>query len=862
MKNFKNTAKRGLALFLALAMTAGLMSLTAFAEEAPQPEAPPAVSEDTQKPLPELPAADPNAVPTEAPYLPPYEDAKEADKLDGEQLKDVNDKIDGAVTDANGAIDSANNAAENAATEANGNLDTIEKEVEEQSGAAEKAAADANAAADKAADESLSLEEREQAAKDAAAAAEKAEEAAQKADKQVIAAQDVVNAAQAALEQAQNDYNAAVLAASQLLDGNEDDPGLIAKAQQLLKDAEAKVKSAKDGLDAAKSTLDGLEDARSTAWNNSETARLAAEAAAKAAEGQQDVIDGAVTDHSQDFVDAAKDTVDNKADEAINAKELEDAAQGVVDAQTKVEDLEELDKLTSAEKELKEAKEAYDEAERVRNESKANAQHTKDDLDGQVPEALQGIVNPWLDDFLVNGHNYRAVINAALSIEEKGRPDWLTDEAIEKVINHAKNTAHVGRPGEYIKNIGKTLEALQGARAELAAQEEALDEAVTAAAAATGVTGSDAQTLLDSLTGKIDAINTDGKYTEELKDLTAAIDSANTALDTAKDAYTTKGGTQNLDSLDGAKKALEEAEKAYADAIGALNAAAGTGLDETATVEALEALKEQKAKVETAKKLIYEMDTKQKDFAEKTNVYNEKMQAAQSANDQYEAAKSAVETAEDNLRKAEVHSGKLNEQRLENLKNALERAQLALKNAEDAKNKADEDAAKAKEDADAAESAYLEAVEEADRGIDDIFDGGDPAEVEIDDPAVPLSAGPVTRAQFVDYLWRHEGEPEADVPTFTDVPADHEYAPAIGWAQSIGIIDGQEFQPDELVTGGAVRTILTRFADYAGMAMPELTTLTSGSDEAVLNCDQILAEFFGEEYEIPDLDGLELDDAA
>ena len=131
---------------------------------------------------------------------------------------------------------------------------------------------------------------------------------------------------------------------------------------------------------------------------------------------------------------------------------------------------------------------------------------------------------------------------------------------------------------------------------------------------------------------------------------------------------------------------------------------------------------------------------------------------------------------------------------------------------------------------------------------------GNEPEVEIDDPAVPLSAGPVTRAQFVDYLWRHEGEPEADVPTFTDVPADHEYAPAIGWAQSIGIIEGQEFQPDELVTGGDVRTILTRFADYAGMTMPELTTLSDDDDEAVLNCDQVLAEFFDEEYVDPSME--------
>lgn len=138
-------------------------------------------------------------------------------------------------------------------------------------------------------------------------------------------------------------------------------------------------------------------------------------------------------------------------------------------------------------------------------------------------------------------------------------------------------------------------------------------------------------------------------------------------------------------------------------------------------------------------------------------------------------------------------------------------------------------------------------------------------DITIEDEAVPLAAGPVTRAQFVDYLWRHESQPQADAPTFADVPADHEFAPAIGWAQANGLVDGDEnglFHPDELVTVAAVRAILARFAERAGMAMPQLTTLTGGDGEAVLNCDQVLAEFFGEEYEAPDTDDLEIDTAA
>lgn len=57
----------------------------------------------------------------------------------------------------------------------------------------------------------------------------------------------------------------------------------------------------------------------------------------------------------------------------------------------------------------------------------------------------------------------------------------------------------------------------------------------------------------------------------------------------------------------------------------------------------------------------------------------------------------------------------------------------------------------------------------------------------IDDGEVPLASGPVTRAEFIDYLWRHEGRPEGGECTFTDVAEDHEYVLALGWAQATWI---------------------------------------------------------------------------
>lgn len=123
------------------------------------------------------------------------------------------------------------------------------------------------------------------------------------------------------------------------------------------------------------------------------------------------------------------------------------------------------------------------------------------------------------------------------------------------------------------------------------------------------------------------------------------------------------------------------------------------------------------------------------------------------------------------------------------------------------------------------------------------------------DPAVPLTSGPVTRAKFVGYLWTYEGQPAGTAATFANVPADHEFAAAIGWAQSNGLVNGcgdGSYKPDELVTVSTVEAILNRFAAWVGMAMPALSRLTGEADAAVLNCDEVLAQFFGEEAQKDD----------
>lgn len=129
--------------------------------------------------------------------------------------------------------------------------------------------------------------------------------------------------------------------------------------------------------------------------------------------------------------------------------------------------------------------------------------------------------------------------------------------------------------------------------------------------------------------------------------------------------------------------------------------------------------------------------------------------------------------------------------------------------------------------------------------------GYTPDEVEITDPDVPLAEGPVSCAEFIYKLWLLDGEPAPldDRGLPAAVSEDHEYAEAIAWAVSADVAPIETFDPEELLTVDLARGFLTNFAAYADMAMPELTTLTGGDDDLVLNTDDVLAEFFGRELD-------------
>lgn len=838
-----------------------------------------ATGEDTVKqPLPDLEAADETVVPTEDPYKPPYDDAKEADRLDGEELDEVNDKIEEAADTANSEIDAANSDADTAAETANTSLEEINAEIKTQNDAATNAAKEANDAANDAKNESLSLEEREEAARKAEEAAQKAEEAAQKADEQVTAAQGVVDAAQRALDDANTAYQDALNKANALLENAGDDLGLKAQAQKLIDDAEGKVNDAKAGLTTAQEEFGKVEKARGDAWDASEVARIAANAAAVAAKGQDKVIDSAKEEHSQGFVDSKKEQVDNSADAAISAKELENAAQTVVDAQTKADDLNNLQNLTEEQKKLAEAKKAYDEADKALNgytDENGNhvkgaqeiAKETKDRLpskdinydsyedwkDSWADANEHNLSNIWLDyhlDGLLWKPTRREIVNALLDTSGADHSKILTEENIKDVLSAAKKSKV-----NYINKVGQTIETLRTARADLATEQDNLNTAVNEVKTVTGITNGNAQQVLDALNGKIQNINTNGKYNEDLKDLSTAISAANTALDDAKQAYTEKGGELNVTNLDEAKKALNDASNAYSAAIDALNTAAGTKLSsDTATIEALNQLKVLKEQVETAKSLIAEMERTKGVYEEKEGLYNTAKEKAQSAKNQYEAAKKAVDEAEENLKKAEVSSVEFTAQDLESLNAALAAARQALADAEILKNKAQTDLDNARRDADDARDAYDDAARRAEEILDDITGtDGDTADDDdtaatIEDGIVPLALMP-TRGELMNYLYVRVGSPAAQAPTFTDVPADHEFAAAIGWAQANGIAVAYEdgtFDPDNFVIAADLTAFLTRYADFAGMTMPALTAMAGLEDDAIVeNADEILAEFFG-----------------
>ncbi|MDE6261231.1 MAG: S-layer homology domain-containing protein [Oscillospiraceae bacterium] len=130
-------------------------------------------------------------------------------------------------------------------------------------------------------------------------------------------------------------------------------------------------------------------------------------------------------------------------------------------------------------------------------------------------------------------------------------------------------------------------------------------------------------------------------------------------------------------------------------------------------------------------------------------------------------------------------------------------------------------------------------------------------ETEIEDVEVPL-AGIFTRADAIGYLWEQTGKPEAELSTFADVPEDHQWAVAIGWAQDMGIAVADEdgnFRPDDLVLRstedieGEFQEFLNRYAVFAGIELDEgelFIKLAGAADDVIMGeeAQVIFNDFF------------------
>ncbi len=129
----------------------------------------------------------------------------------------------------------------------------------------------------------------------------------------------------------------------------------------------------------------------------------------------------------------------------------------------------------------------------------------------------------------------------------------------------------------------------------------------------------------------------------------------------------------------------------------------------------------------------------------------------------------------------------------------------------------------------------------------------------IEDEETPL-AGLLTRADAIGYLWEQTGSPEADLSDFADVPEDHYWAAAIGWAQDMGIALPDEegnFRPDDLVLRtsdepeGELQEFLNRYAVFAGVELEEgerFITLEGEAGDILMGeeAQAIFDQFFAE----------------
>lgn len=831
--------------------------------------------------------------------LPPLTDSLTEAKDLEDPYDDVYETATGAQTEGTDAADTANGETiPGIAGEANETLTGIENDAETEIGsqtdavnaangeiteAVNNANQQAQAAQDAqqtAQDETASLTDREQAAADAREAADKAAEEAQKADSALKRAAEAVAAAEKAKADAETAY------AKAKADAEEAVGDARADAEQAVADALAKVEAAQKTLDDAKDVRDSLEVTRNQAWNDSETAEIAArnaEALANAKDSDNenayekvDSIKGTYGEGIQTETEEEKQTLTTQTGDALdkdtkltNQEATKDEAQNVVNAWNELDTLNEIKVLNDAKTELNTANENL-------NTAKTTADKANTTLETTVNSVTTTTGKPFLqahfESITDNGQtrlvSYLDILNEYVKSENERAP-WMNahPEFIDNIIAKTQESIRIAE----VKAMGVMIQNLKTARATQKTAQETLDTQIAAANQAAGLTGESAKTdaaeLLKELGNQISNKNSNNYDLDKLAD---KITEAEGALGTAKTAYNTAYRAANngtdaspLNAKDDANQALAEAGKAvreaqdaYEKALDALNTTLKSDVMNPAkredTKRLLENLAAKKEAFDKAKALIDDAEIKRTTANDRLDEYNDARDASQKAHSDFLTAQKAVNDARDALANAKVNGASFKD--MKDLEAQLKAAQDAYKTAEENKKLADDAEQAAKEAADEAEQAAEEARRAAEEAIDDITGtDGDTADDDdtaatIEDGIVPLALMP-TRGELINYLYVRAGSPAAQAPTFTDVPADHEFAAAIGWAQANGIAVAYEdgtFDPDNFVIAADLTAFLTRYADFAGMTMPALTAMAGLEDDAIVeNADEILAEFFG-----------------
>ena len=818
---------------------------------------------------------------------------QDAVKKAEEEVAEVVEEQQGLV---NAAEKTASGDINGAATEINGETkkvtDAVKEATDALTGVQEKL--------DALKDAELTPEEKVAAAEEAQTAADAAVKVAEDAAKVVETAQATVDAAVTKAEEAKAAYDAAVLAAQ----------GKVGKAKDA---ALAELEEAKETLEAAKADLADATTAKETAERAKKNADgalktaqdmlKAAQEAYKGIEWPEDagIEKGSVTEEQIRDKNAEAMTASGEASQATSeAKRLgneivehenestEKSDQVGAKASEKSTAEREADGLRNDVKDLNTKKEHLTDAKTEYNTTVARVETTyntaidaaKDMFLDKVAE--KGTVNDANGSWAENGAAlYLGNGNYGPTLEYKGTPIKNNEFAyyleVSKVMDGESSQIYQ----DLLENYTQWVEDTKPNEGNANGKQDFYD----LLKACEEVAKNNVETMVKPAVknykdGMIDAVNTleretacktvtdvDGKITkvdESITEKNIEINKLKVKID---------GLTQEINTL---TSRIEELVNLINTKNDEKSRQEGIARDKNAEAEAA---REAAQKLTDLLALQDAMEAAEAALAaaqEAQNKAAERQAAAQEKLDAYTDAQEAVKAAEEALKaklSGDLKNGDLSlnaganfDEDLAKLAAKLKEAQDAAKKAEEDYNAAKNDADQAKKDADKAKEDADKAKEDADRELADFnnrYTGDDTGDTgtTIDDTLIPLASGPVTRAQFVDYLWRHEGSPAAESELF----ADHEYAPAIAWALSVEII-GEDFQPDELVTVADVRTILGSFAQVFGtnaVDVADLTTLTGADDEAVLNCDQVLAEFFGEEYVVPeDLDSLETDTAA